>query len=239
MLYGVLILGLQIACAVHCLRHKYITRHWLWLILFFPMVGSVIYLLAEVWPNMGKPRRSSNPNPLRYRETEVELDKARSQFRKSPAIAQLEKQAETSLAQGQPLEAVNHYQACLKGPCENDPELLYKLAEAAFQAQEYSQACEALNRIRALSDYSPAKVRLLLARSYAAQGEQSKAEQAFEYLLDQHPSPDVRYYWARYLHQEGQVGTAQTLLQELLAAFPSGSNAPGWFEEAKSIIASS
>jgi hypothetical protein len=232
MLYGVLIVGLQIACAVHCLRHKYVTRNWLWLILFFPLIGSLIYLLVEIFPHWGKPR-SGNPNPLRYRETEAELAQERSEFRKVGSIRSHEQAAELALQQGQPREAILHYRACLSGPCENDPELLYKLAEAAFAADDVAQALEALHRIRALSDYAPAKVRLLLARVYTAQADYAKAEPHFEYLLAQHPSPDVRYYWARFLHLQGQVGAAQTLLSELLAAYPIGSTAPPWLNEAQ------
>lgn len=234
MLYGVLIVGLQIACAVHCLRNKYVTRTWLWLILFFPLIGSLIYLLAEVWPYFGK-SRSGNPNPLRYRETAAEISQERSEYRKAGSIRSHEKEAELALQQGKPREAILHYQACLTGPCENDPELLFKLAEAALLAEDPAQALEALHRIRALSDYAPAKVRLLLARSYAAQADYSKAEGHFEYLLAQHPSPDVRYYWARFLHLQGQVGAAQTLLTELLAAYPAGSTPPTWLEEARSL----
>jgi len=236
LLYGALIVGLQIACAVHCLRGKCTSRNWIWLILVFPLIGSLIYLLAEVFPHWGSPRRT-NPNPLRYRPSEKEIQSERENYRKIPEIRSLEKQAEICLQSGQPLEALNHLRACLKGPCEDDPELLYKLAEAAFQAREFSQAQEALNKIRALSDYSPAKVRLLLARSYAAQGSNEKAKPLFEYLLAQYPSPDVRYYWACFLHDQGQINAAQNLWQELVAAFPIGSTAPVWLEEARSRLA--
>src|SRR5882762_10969040 len=41
-------IGLQAICAIHCVR-KGNQNKWLWLIIFLPVVGSLIYIFTEIF----------------------------------------------------------------------------------------------------------------------------------------------------------------------------------------------
>jgi hypothetical protein len=62
---GIVSLILQVALAVHVVRTGR-SMMWLFIILFFPVVGSLIYLFAEVIPEMER------RNTLQYWVADVE-----------------------------------------------------------------------------------------------------------------------------------------------------------------------
>lgn len=40
---------LQVVCAIHCMRQGTQGR-WLWIIIFLPLVGCIIYIVSEMRP---------------------------------------------------------------------------------------------------------------------------------------------------------------------------------------------
>ncbi len=48
---GFLVIGMQILCAIHAVRNK--RDNWIYIIIFFPGLGCVIYFFAEILPSLG------------------------------------------------------------------------------------------------------------------------------------------------------------------------------------------
>lgn len=216
--YGALIVGLQIFCLIHCMqRNRH--RSWILLIVFAPLIGSIVYLYTEYLPDYQRRGGTRNANPLRYRPAaNKEIDRLQEEVRYSDTVQSRENLADEYIRQEMYSEAAALYRECLAGPLENDPTLLYKLAEACYGLQNYPPAIEALHRIRALSDYRPAKVRLLLARCYDGEGQFDKATNAFEQALKVQTDLEVKYRYALFLQTRGEAEKARTLLEEILAA---------------------
>ena len=47
---------LQVACAVHCVRHRG-NNLWLMMIIFMPVAGSLAYIVFEILPVYSGPRQ--------------------------------------------------------------------------------------------------------------------------------------------------------------------------------------
>ncbi len=46
--YYYIVIGLQAVCVIHALR-KNLHQKWIWLIVFLPVIGSLIYIFTEMF----------------------------------------------------------------------------------------------------------------------------------------------------------------------------------------------
>lgn len=220
-IFGIVELAAQIYCIVHCIRQR--RNHW-WIlfILFVPIIGCAVYFFTEIWPELQGRQRyaggTANANPLRYRPAPSKVKQLRESVDFSNTVKNRENLADELARQGEYAEAVSVYQSCLKGFSENDVGILYKLAEAAFAAENYDISLDAVHKVRALSDYRASKVRLLLARNYAAQGDIEKATQVFEQAIEKHGDIEIRYRYAEFLYECNQHTEALEALTEIQQA---------------------
>lgn len=236
-IYGLIILALDVYCIVHCIRRH---RHssWIFLVLIFPLIGGLIYLYSEALPEwrQRRLRDPANADPLRHRPAEKQQAavgaRQKSQLKDTLELAHQELEAQNYA------QAVALYQRCLAGPLENDPELLLALAKAEFAQQNYAAALQALNKIRALTDYQPQQVRLLLARAYAADRQPEKAQRQFDILQKETNSLEVEFYYAQFLYRQGQPEKSRQLLEAIVSqAQPTSStNQQPWLQEAQQAL---
>ena len=220
-IFGMIELAAQIYCIVHCIRQRK-NSWWIPLILLVPFIGSAVYFFAEIWPEPQGRRLyaggTANANPLRYRPASHKVKQLRENIDFSNTVKNRENLADELARQGEYQEAVSVYQSCLKGFSENDVGILYKLAEAAYAAEDYATSLDAVHKVRALSDYRASKIRLLLARNYAAQGDIEKATQAFEQAIERHGDIEIRYRYAEFLYERNQRAQALEALAEIQQA---------------------
>jgi hypothetical protein len=220
-IFGMIELAAQIYCIVHCIRQRK-NSWWVLFILFVPVIGCAVYFITEVLPEIQGRRRygggTANANPLRYRPAPSKVSQLRESVDFSNTVKNRENLADELARQGEYTEAVSVYQSCLKGFSENDVGILYKLAEAAFAAEDYATSLDAVHKVRALSDYRASKVRLLLARNYAAQGDTEKATQVFEQAIEKHGDIEIRYRYAEFLYERNHHAQALQILAEIQQA---------------------
>lgn len=189
--FALLIVGLDIFCVVHCIRHRR-NMSWLFLILMVPLIGSAIYIFSEVLPASQARRQRALANPLRYRPP------------KDPKTL--------SMSNVYLREQEGQHFATQQVDVEADK--LFKLAQTALASHEYEEAIQLLSRIRAQHDYRPSVVRLLLAQAYASADKPQKAEPLFKKLAQQ-PEPLYSLEYARFLRQQQRPQEAQSLLESL------------------------
>lgn len=217
-------LAAQIYCIVHCIQRRKSTW-WVFLILFVPVIGCIVYFITEIRPDQqrGYSRGTANANPLRYRPARQDISRLRQEIEFSNTVQNKENLADALCLQGDYAEAVNIYQSCLQGFNDKDLGILYKLAEAAFAADDYDTSLQALHKIRALSDYRASKVRLLLARNYAGLGQHDKAREAFLQALEKHSDLEIPYRYAEYLYTQQDLPAAMsqlTFIEQTVSRMP-------------------
>lgn len=217
MIYLIPIFAIELLCLWHCLKTDR-RSYWIYVIFLFPLAGCLVYFLLEIWPDMQRNRQRIDRGDVgRYRPAPVQQEKLQQAVKQSPAIKTQEQLGDEFVQQGLFAEAMDAYKKCLIGPLENDPELLFRLGQAAFQYQDYAQAIDALNRIRALSDYKNNEVRLLLARSYQSSQQGSKAEALYKQLVKSTDNLEAMCRYGGYLDEIGQKDQAQDLFSQVLA----------------------
>ena len=215
---GVAILALQIGVVVHAFRTGR-PYWWIFVIMAFPIIGSVIYYLVEVAPGGRQERallkigrdisKAVNPDGELHRRAE-ELAICGS-IQNKLALAQ------ECTERGSFDDAIHLYESAREGQYVNAPDLLLGLARARFFNGDWAIARDLLDQLTAAHpDYYRQDVAILKARSADATGDHSAALHILEEILERSVGLEARYRYAEILWRSGQPDHARIELKRVL-----------------------
>lgn len=214
---GLLSLLVSILLCVHVVRTNQ-PIFWIFIILFIPVIGSLVYLVAVVAPELAGGARARrvgmaardalDPN-REYRQAKAALGEAatvHNQMRLAIAAGQV----------GRHAEAERLYSEAAQGVHADDPALLLGRASALV---ELGRAPEALPLIQALTQErggarSPA-LALAEARTYEALGRFTDAERAYQLAAGRLPGLEGLARYAAFLARTGRRAEAADTLAEI------------------------
>ncbi len=207
-----------ILCAVHVLRTDQ-ERWWLFVLFFFPLLGSIIYALAVFLPDMSRTRGGRRVvrglrdtlNPGR------ELREAEAEFEHSATIANRIRVADALHGAGRHADAVAAYREALHGVHSDDPHIQVKLARALLDNGDAAAAREVLETlISSRPDFKSPDGHLIFARAMAACGERDQAKQEFDALIGYYAGIEARVRYVEVLENWGEQKAAAKLVDESL-----------------------
>jgi hypothetical protein len=208
-------LAAKVVCIVHVIRERR-NLNWIWLILFFPIGGPLIYFIFEIWPDLRSGRGGrgfefrppQNPAKTIARLTE-ELEYA-STVEKRVQLAR------AYAAAGRHGEAVETVRACLSGVFKDDPPLTFELAEICFGAGLYQDVLDALATLDRLKFKGSRHERsVLAARCHEKLGDVVAAKAAYEESFPTAVGEEARCRYAQLLAANGERAAARALFEEI------------------------
>ncbi|NLZ64525.1 MAG: tetratricopeptide repeat protein [Lentisphaerae bacterium] len=143
---GWLWLALPIILAFICLLHIIKTRQdllWIFLVLFFPLMGSLIYILA-VMLNSGESTAARPRSKKHFYQDRVRF--LQKSLEKTDTLALWAELGEAYLQIQEPAKAKECFRRCLQGAYSQDPYFLYGMAQACYALQELPEALEAIEK---------------------------------------------------------------------------------------------
>ncbi len=210
------ILFVQTACVIHALHQGY-SYAFVMMVLLFPLVGAIGYLIIEFGPvlykahilhNLKKWQRT-NPYDVLAHQEQLAYQK--------PTIENLHNLAKCYLD-------LSHYQAALalldnllKNQFSHDRTLLLDKAHALFGLDKYHEAKFVLESLlkNAEGASRSAKTHLLYARTLAALGETQSATREFEHLQQYYTGLEASYYYLQHLRQLNHKARAEEVLRHM------------------------
>jgi hypothetical protein len=221
---GLLILLAQIACAVHVVRtgRSYL---WIFLIIFVPLIGIAVYLVAEVLPELAGSRgaRQAASGFGRMLDPGRALREAQRQHEVSPTVQNKAVLADAYLRAGQLEQAATLYREALVGIHATDPGLMLGLARAQFALGDIGGARATLEGLRrANPDYISAEAQLLYARSLEQGGDLIDALKEYAAVAGTYPGQEARCRYAMLLEKLGRKDEARRLYEEIRQAIDYG-----------------
>lgn len=192
---------------------------WAFIILSFPVLGSVIYYLVEVFPNSREHRdvRRMGQKLARTLQPDAEMKRRIEEMEICGSVDNKAALAEECLARGLSHDAVRLYRSCLNGVHAKDPALIHGLARACVENGAHE---EALAQIRQLAEHHPLhkpnEVRLLKARALEAKGDTLGALAEYENLVPVFSGLEARARYGLLLQQAGHAKQAQDVFNDLL-----------------------
>lgn len=215
----VLSLLIQAALVVHILKTGRDNK-WVYIVLLFPAVGSLAYLLVELLPEFARSRTAQNLNRALVDKIDPhrELRQHSEALEVSPTVQNLLNLASELVRKQQFDEALALYSQAQTGIYADDPKILLAKAECYFLKTDYAQAKTALDElIQNNPDFKSADGHLLYAQILEQLGDLAGAEQEYQALCEYYAGPEPKCRYAQLLQRSGRPAAAQKLYQEVLA----------------------
>jgi hypothetical protein len=203
--------------AVHAVRSGR-ELYWLILLFSFPLLGSLVYFLAVFLPQsrlertLGKAGKVviDKLNPGRA------LRQAQNAFDLTPTAHNQTRLAKAMLEAGMNAEAVEQFDACLRGPFANDPDIIFDAAQARLANGQAEGAIEAMLGLqKSAPSFRPEQVAVLLAKSYASAGRHGEAGLEFAAVVQRFTGIEARVEYALWALSRREAVVAQEQLREL------------------------
>ena len=203
--------------AVHAVRSGR-ELYWLILLFSFRLLGSLVYFLAIFLPqsrlerSIGKAGKAviEKLNPGRA------LREAQDAFDLTPTAHNQTRLAKAMLDAGMNAQAVEQFDACLRGPFANDPDIIFDAAQARLSNGQHEAAIAALLGLQKTTpSFRTEQVSVLLARAYAAAGMHAEAGLEFASAVQRFTGIEARVEYALWALSRRDAVVAQEQIREL------------------------
>lgn len=200
---------------------------WIWVVLFFPVVGPLAYFFAEVVPYSGG-LHLGNPIPglLDALIPGRELRRLEENLAYSSTVANRQALASYHLRQGAYAEALKLTESCLTGVYKDDPGLKLELAQIHLLAGQPKEARKLLGELAVASPQHEPRVRdQLLARAAEDLGDAKTAFTLYDQLRASGPmNEESRVRFARLLEARGDRQRAREIYADVVRRLSRASN---------------
>lgn len=220
-LFGILGLVVYVGCIFHAIRTGRI-NYWLLILIFLPGLGSILYLLLEVLPEMRNSRAARRAvsgigealDPNRgLRESAESLEDADTADNRR-------RLAEERMKRGQWKEAEALYRGALVGALADDPALLIGLAKALAGQGNSAGALEAMEKLYAAEpEYESREARLIQARALDGVGRTREAADAWRALIGYTSGPEAQVRYGLALQKLGDAARAREAFAEAVRTY--------------------
>lgn len=242
--FGLLIIAVQIAFAVHVIRTGR-QIFWIFLIVFVPLIGCLVYFFAEIMPELGNSRtaRRAASTVMRPITSERDFQAMIRAVEDTPTADNRRKLAEALLSRGEVDRALTLYEQALVPPQETDPVLLMGLARCQFHKGLPEATLATLDRLQQTNPgFQSNEGHLLYAMACEGAGRLDEALTEYGNLAPIYPGEEARCRYALLLKRCGRAEEAAELFRAILrgAERSSGHNRRQqreWYEAAKKALA--
>jgi hypothetical protein len=217
-LIPILSIAVQAGLIVHVIKTGR-SMLWIWAIALLPLVGSIVYVVVEILPQVlgSRTARRATTGVRRMIDPDRELRRASVEVEVSGNVDARRRLAEELFERSQYDAAIDVYRGGLKGIFEHDPTLLLGLARAQFAKQDFTAARTTLERLTQHNpDFKSADAQLLYARTLEAQEALDEAERAYATLAPGYPGAEARLRYGVLLKRRGKLQEAHRVLKDLL-----------------------
>lgn len=205
-------------CVVHAVRRGNIFP-WIYVIVFLPGIGSLIYLAVEIIPEIVRGRGAA-----RVKSGAAAMIDPNKSFREAHRAAQLvgsvdakRALAEEYMARGAYADAVAIYRDTAQGQFKDDPALLLGLARAQFMNNDPAGAQASLDALQAADpSFVSGDAHLLYARALEGQGKNDEALAEYRKLVPYYSGEEGRARFAMLLEKTGAREEARAVYQEIV-----------------------
>lgn len=240
---GLVILLVQIGIAVHALRTGR-PLWWLAVILFFPLLGALIYFLVEILPELRASRaiRGFGGDIVKSVVPNAELHRRAEELAVCGSVQNKLALALECASRGHFDEAIKLYESAREGPFAEAPDLLLGLARVRFHNGEPQAARLLLEQIAAAHpDYYPQDVAILKARAADAAGDPETALHELAAMLDRSVGLEARFRYGEILARIGKTQEARSELKNVVTharKFRIGPTERPWARRSRQLLAS-
>lgn len=208
-----LIIALQGFCIYHAFKNSR-EYYWYFLILFLPVIGSVIYLITQVFNK---------------RDLDVVQNEIVSAINPTKKVNDLRKQVEFAdtfqnrVLLGDALyeikdynSGIGEYEIALNGNYESDAGVVKKLLEGYYHTSQFDKVIFCAEKIDQKADFQGARSQFLYGLALKEEGRSNEAEENLRSIDQRYSNYEERYVLAQFLLSIGKNIDAKDILSEIM-----------------------
>jgi len=224
---------LQGICLIHSFRNG-TQQRWLWIIVFLPLIGSLIYLYQEVLSNT----RIKAPDVKAVLNPGVKLKRLEDEVKFTDTFANRIKLADAYLEAGYVDKAVEIYTTSLTGAFSENEHVLAQLIVAYDKQGRYDEIIPIARKLYKLPQFARSRIHVLYAKALEQTGNIAAAEDEFKLMKGRYSYFENRYEYGLFLIRQDRIEDAATIFSDIieeqphLSAVERNSNKV-WFAKAK------
>ena len=206
-------IGLQAICAIHCMRKGNINK-WLWLIIFLPVVGSLIYIFTEMFTGNELQKVQSGVGAVFNPSGKIK--KLEENLRFTDTFANKVALADAYLEAKQTQRAIALYESCLSGNFTTHEYVNMQLINAYADVKQYDNIIAVAKQIYTLPQFMRSRAHMLYAIALSYTGHPEKAEKEFKLLKGRFSNYESRYRYGNFLTRMNRHDEAKKIFEEML-----------------------
>ncbi len=185
--------------AVHAMRNGK-QMYWLFILFMFPLLGSIVYFIAEYLPEMRNSRggRKVAGALTQALNPEGELRAREREFERSPTAANRFQLGNAMVAIKRYDAAAEHFAQCAAGPYVQDAAFLRALANAELMSEQWVRARDAFTRLFAIPHLEKTPDDALGFAVALAQLNDAGADEAFRSAVSRSNGPVARCRYEKW-----------------------------------------
>jgi hypothetical protein len=226
---------LQAAAIIHFFRRRPDT-FWFYIIVFLGPLGALIYIFAEVLPDLGLLRNSFKGFPRRKRIAQLELE-----IRDNPSTGNFEELGDLFMDEGKLQAARAAYDKAIAARSDT-LDCFYRRGVCALLLGDVTAALPDLEMaVQKDAGHDFYRAAGLLARAYAQTGQKEKAEGTFKQAIERSTLSETYLNYAEFLASQGRNAEARQWAQKVLDKKPTMPSylrrrERPWFRRANAIL---
>ncbi len=220
----------QVLFAVHVHRTGRNT-YWIYLILMVPVLGCLIYFVAEVLPELihGRTGKQARKTLSAVLDPEKDFRSAKYAFDTAPTVENRIHLAQLLIARNEYDAAIALLEPALTNHFADDVLLLEGLAYAYYDKRDFRNALVYILKIYDRKDSEPQNyIKLLRARTYIALGDLTAARSELERLVQFYTGEEARITLAQLHERMNAPAEARAIYQDIVTR---SSHAPKYYQK--------
>ena len=206
-------IGLQAICAIHCLRRGNMNK-WLWLIIFLPVVGSLIYIFTEMFSGNDMQKVQSGVGAVFNPSGKIK--KLEENLRFADTFANKVALADAYLEAKQTQRAIALYESCLSGNFTTNEYVNIQLINAYAEVKQFDKIIPLAKQIYTLPQFVRSRAHMLYATALSYTGNPEEAEKEFKLLKGRFSNYESRYRYGSFLMCMKRNEDAKKIFEEML-----------------------
>lgn len=215
--FYVITIIMQAICVIHCVR-KGNQQKWIWIIVFLPMIGSIVYFFSEIFT--GRDMRTVQSGVGEIFNPSGSIRKLEENLRFSDTFNNRVALADAYLDARQTAKAAELYESSLTGAFTENEYAISRLIQAYYAEKRYAEIVAIVPKICKLPQFPRSKAHILYAMSLANTGRDDAAEQEFLGMKGRFSNFEARYYYALFLQKNNRYEEAHVLLKQIAEEIP-------------------
>lgn len=211
--YYYVVIILQAICVFHSIRSGNQSK-WIWIIVFLPFIGSIVYIFTEVVKRRHVSAiQNTVVNMVNPGGRISDLEK---QFKYSNTFVNRSALADAYLQNGMNEKAIELYEPGLTGIFQNNEHVIMQLIIAYYNVGRYEDVIRIAPKVSGSMNFSKTRNNLLYAFALEKTGRTNLVEKEYKAMNHRFSNYEARYNYGCYLLRQNRKEDAGLIFYDVV-----------------------